>query len=109
MNNGYLAGFFRNYQHQHIGLFRNTQCCPMAGAEAFSNIRVLGQWQKASGAGDLFPLDDNGAVMDRRIGQKDRIQEFAGDLGIDLGADLDQVVDRCLADDDDQRSNSANS
>src|ERR1700755_1367709 len=64
-------GFLGNDDDYGVGIFGDADGGAVAGAEVLAQPRVLRQRQKARGSGDAFALDDDRAVVQRRLRIKD--------------------------------------
>ena len=62
-----LAGFFGDDDGHRIDQFGQTDGRPMPGAEGFADIGVLAEGEKTAGPRQATLLNDQGAIMDRRV------------------------------------------
>ena len=80
------AGFLRHHNNHSIGMLGNADGRPMPGAKIPAQIRILGQGQYASGCRNPLTANDHCAVMQRRLGEKDILQQLCGNRSIHNGA-----------------------
>ena len=65
----------------------------MARPELLAQLRVHRQRQEARGGGDAIVLDDDGPVVQRRLGQEDAQQQIVGQDGVERDAAFDVVAE----------------
>ena len=104
MHHRYLAGLLGNNDNIAVGQFRKTECCPVSGAETLGNIGILRERQQAARFGEFPAFYDHCTIMNGRVGQKNRVEQFTGDFRIYFGPDMDYMIDGDLPDQHDQRS-----
>ena len=101
------AGFLADDQRNGVGRFGYAEGRAVTGAQLTADALAVAEAEDAGGRHDARPADDHSAVMQGRIGLKDVFQQRGGDLRIERGARLDDVLEADALLDDDQRAHAA--
>src|SRR2546426_2566182 len=70
------AGLLGDHEDARVGLLRQSQRGAVPRAENRREAGGLAQGKDAAGRGDLVASDHDGAVVERRVGREDRLQEL---------------------------------
>src|ERR1700691_4259202 len=93
------AGFFGNDYGNGVGFLGDTNTGAVPSSELRGQHGIHGQRQEAGGGGDAVPLNDDGAIVQRRTGAENGGQQVVGKMGIqwysalDIGAQTDLTLD----------------
>src|SRR5581483_11230176 len=98
------AVLLRDDDRERVRLLREPDRRAMARAERLRDVRVRREGQEAAGRGDAAVLDDERAVVDRRVGKEDARHELLRHLGVEPRADVDVLVQPDLVLEDDERA-----
>ena len=79
------ACFLRNDYDNGIDDLGKTDCSSVPCPKALAEFMVLGEREKTSCLGKLPLLDDDGSIMDRRLGKENRGNKLTGNLCIYVG------------------------
>jgi len=88
---GYVPRLFGHHYYHRVRYFAQADGRPVTGPQGLAQFMVPRQGKEASGLGKLSFLDNDRAVMDGRVWEEDGSENLAGDLGVDLRADLQAV------------------
>ena len=75
-----------NCNEKDISIYDNAFAGPVPHAQVAAEVGVLRQRQHAAGGGDAPLADDDRAVVQRGLDEKDVAQQLARDVGVDDGA-----------------------
>src|SRR5256884_3918596 len=86
VRHGDLTQFFAEDQDNGVRLHREAEPGAVAGSHPLPDGPFLRQRKDAPRRQDLVPPDDDGAVVEGRVREEDRLQEFRRELAIDPDA-----------------------
>src|SRR5215469_13512367 len=97
-----VAGFFGDDDHNRICLFRDSDACAMTRPELRGKLRVGGEREEACRRSDAVLLDDDGAVVQRSVLEKDGGEQIVRQIAVDSDAAVNVVAEVVLALDDNE-------
>src|SRR2546426_658686 len=68
-------GLLGDDDRDRVGLLGDPERRPVSRAERPAHLEVAREREEAAGRGDARPLEEDGAVVERRVRQKDAHQE----------------------------------
>ena len=98
------SGFFGADDSDSVGFFGDADAGAMASAELRGQQRIHGKRKEAGSGGDAIFLHDDGSVMERGAGTKNRCEQVVGQAGIERNSALDVGAKTDFAFDHDQSS-----
>ena len=88
VTNRNLSALFGNHQDDGVALFGKPKCRTMPQPDRPVEIITLGQGKNATRRHDPVTAQDYPAVMEDRLGMKNRDQKLLGEFSIDLNTAL---------------------
>jgi hypothetical protein len=85
--------FFADDNDKRVCFFSETDRGPVARSQVFIKRGVFGEWQKTAGRPDPSSAHNDRAIVKRPRWQKNRIHQLGTHDRVDLGADLDEILE----------------
>ena len=96
------SGFFADNNTQYVKLFAHADGGTVTEAEVGVDVESRGDGEDAAGGEDEVSVGDDGAVVEGRVFEEERFEEWRGGEGVDTLAGGDKVVDLVAAFEDDE-------
>ena len=92
VRHAYGTGLLADYDHYGIRFLSHTQGSPVSGAEALLDICLFAEGEVTASCHDPSVLDDHGPVMQRGVMVEDSEDQGGGEVCIQLGTTVDDIL-----------------